>query len=106
MDEALSAYMLNPLFDRVVVEPDEDNEVRPSGLIIPTGRPKPDTGTIVACGPGKVNNFGVTDAMPVKVGDRVLFHQHSGVEVTVDDGQYIIMNSGDVIATIQEREGD
>lgn len=103
MTEDLRATELVPLYDRMIVDPDEVPDETKSGLFLPgVARAKPDTGVVVACGPGRLDNFGVTHRMPVNVGERVMFAPHSGVEINVDDGTYLIVNSGDILAVVRD----
>lgn len=107
MDD-INAHMLIPIYDRLIVRPDPTEEKTAGGVIL-VERPKPDTGVIVAQGPGRLDNFGVTHAMPFYVGDKILFAQFSGTQITVDDGDYLILNSGDVlarVATPEQLEGE
>ena len=67
------ALKVKPLSDRVVVEPAPAEDMSSGGIILPdTAQEKPQQGTIVAAGPGKVSDSGKTVAMEVKKGDRIL----------------------------------
>ena len=68
------ALKVRPLADRVVVEPAPAEDVSSGGIILPdTAQEKPQQGTVVAAGPGKVSDSGSTVAMEVKKGDKVLY---------------------------------
>ncbi len=81
-----------PLADRVLVEPAPAEQKTASGIIIPdTAKEKPLKGTIIAVGPGKID-----EPMTVKKGDTVLYGQYSGTEIKLDGGTYLIMRESDV----------
>ena len=89
---------LEPLEDRVLVEPEPPEEVTQSGIIIPdTAKEKPQRGRVVAVGPGKKDT-----PMTVKVGDRVLYGKYAGTEITIDGKEYLIMRQSDIYAIIKE----
>ena len=92
---------IKPLADRVVVKPAEEEEVKAGSIIIPdTAKEKPQQGTVVAVGPGKVSESGTKVAMEVKKGDKVLYGKYSGTEVTVDGEDYLIMRESDILAIV------
>lgn len=93
---------IEPLSDRVVVRPLEDEEQMQGGLYIPdTAKEKPQQGEIAAVGPGKVSDQGERIAPDVKAGDRVLYGKYSGTEVTVDGEAYLILRESDVLAVLK-----
>ena len=90
---------LKPLSDRVVVEPAAAEEKSSGGIILPdTAQEKPQQGTIVATGPGKVSDTGTLVEMSVKDGDKILYGKYSGTEVNVAGTDYIIMRESDILA--------
>ena len=90
---------LKPLSDRVVVEPAAAEEKSSGGIILPdTAQEKPQQGTVVATGPGKVSDSGTLVEMSVKDGDRILYGKYSGTEVNVAGIDYIIMRESDILA--------
>ncbi len=93
---------LQPLGDRVVVKPEEDSEARtPSGLVIPdTAKEKPQTGLVVAAGPGALDDDGDRLPMDVKEGDRVLYSKFAGTEVKVEGIEYLVLSSRDLLAIV------
>lgn len=91
---------IKPLADRVLVRPDAAEETTSSGIIIPdTAKEKPQRGTIVAAGPGKVEN-GTKIDMTVKDGDKVLYGKYSGTEVTVEGEDLLIMRESDILGVL------
>ena len=90
---------LKPLSDRVVVEPAPAEDKSAGGIILPdTAQEKPQQGTVVAAGPGKVSDTGTLVEMSVKDGDKILYGKYSGTEVNVAGTDYIIMCESDILA--------
>ncbi len=93
---------LKPLADRLVVEPQEQQEHTPSGLVLPeTAKERPQEGKILAVGPGRRSKDGSRMAMDVVVGDRVLFAKYAGSELKIDGKKLLILNEADVLAIIE-----
>jgi chaperonin GroES len=91
---------IKPLADRVLVRPDAAEETTSSGIIIPdTAKEKPQRGTVVAAGPGKVENGTKVD-MSVKKGDTILYGKYSGTEITLDGEEYLIMRESDILGVL------
>ncbi|MFV1883796.1 MAG: co-chaperone GroES [Balneola sp.] len=91
---------IKPLGDRVLVKADAAEEVTSSGLYIPdTAKEKPQQGTVVAVGPGKVENGNKID-LTVKEGDKVLYGKYAGTEVTLDGEEYLIMRESDIVGIL------
>ena len=92
---------LKPLADRVVVEPAPAEDKSAGGIILPdTAQEKPQQGTVVAAGPGKVSDAGSLIEMTVKKGDKVLYGKYSGSEVAFDGTEYVIMRESDILAVL------
>ncbi len=98
------AVKLQPLANRVVVKPIEEEERTPSGLVLPeTAKEKPQKGEVLAVGPGEWNEDGDERIpMSVKVGDKVIFAKYAGTEVKVDGEKLLILRESDILAIIQE----
>ena len=94
---------LRPLGDRVVVKPDEAEQKMDSGLYISIGeQEKPQRGTVVAVGAGKIDDDGERLPMDVKVGDVVIYGKYGGNEVKVDGEDYLLMRDSDIYAVVEE----
>ncbi len=93
---------LQPLGDRVVVEPEDELEQRtPSGLVIPdTAKEKPQIGKVVAVGPGALDDNGERLPMDVREGDRVLYSKFAGTEVKLDGNEYLVLSARDLLAIV------
>ncbi len=85
-----------PLHDRVIIKPAKAEEKTAGGIIIPeTAKEKPQRGTVIAAGPGKVD-----EPVTVKKGDEVLYGKYAGTEITVEGNDYLIMRESDIIAIV------
>jgi chaperonin GroES len=94
--------MIKPLSDRVVVKAEEADEKTSSGLYIPdSAKEKPQRGTVISVGPGRVEN-GTKVEMSVKEGDTVLYGKYSGTEINLDGDEYLIMRESDILGIVQE----
>tara|TARA_B100001750_G_scaffold238889_1_gene246118 strand:- start:1656 stop:1946 length:291 start_codon:yes stop_codon:yes gene_type:complete len=95
------ALKLKPLADRVVVEAAPAEEMSSGGIILPdTAQEKPQQGTVVAVGPGKVNDSGKEVAMSLKKGDKILYGKYSGTEFAFEGTEYLIMRESDILAIL------
>ena len=92
---------VKPLSDRIVVKPEPAEEKTASGIILPdTAQEKPQMGTVLATGPGKVSDSGDLVKITLKNGDKVLYGKYSGTEITVDGDDVLIMRESDILATL------
>ncbi|MBT3193596.1 MAG: co-chaperone GroES [Verrucomicrobia bacterium] len=92
---------IKPLGDRVLVKPAGVSEESKGGIIIPdTAKEKPQEGTVVAVGTGKLDDSGKVIAFNVKKGDRVLLPKYGGTEVKIDDVEYQIVREDDILGVI------
>lgn len=93
---------IKPLGDRVVVRPQPAEEKTASGLFIPdTAKEKPQRGTVLAVGPGKVEN-GVKVDMTVTTGDIVLYGKYSGTEIAMNNEDVLIMRESDILGIVND----
>ena len=95
---------VRPLHDRIIVHRLEEAEQQIGGIIIPdTAKEKPQQGTVIAVGNGKVNDDGKRIRLDVKAGDRILFGKYSGQEIKLDGQEYLIMKEDDVLAVLEDK---
>ena len=93
------ARSFQPLGDRVVIKPLDEEEVTKSGLVLPdTAREKPQEGEVVAVGPGRVSDDGTRIKMEIKKGDKVVYSKYAGTEYKEDDEDYLIVRESDILA--------
>ena len=92
---------IRPLHDRVIVQRLEEGEQKIGGIIIPdTAKEKPQRGTVIAAGNGKVNDDGTRVPLDVKPGDVILFGKYTSPEVKLNGEEYLIMREDEVLAVI------
>src|SRR6201989_3287193 len=95
------ALNIKPLGDRILVEAVEEKEVKKGGIIIPdTAKEKPQEGTVVALGTGKLDDSGKKVEFNVKVGDKVLISKYGGTEIKIDGDNYLIMREDDILGIL------
>lgn len=95
------ALNVKPLGDRVLVEPQEEKEIKKGGIIIPdSAKEKPTEGIVRALGTGRTDDEGKKVAFEVKVGDRVLVSKYGGTEIKIDGKEYKLLNSDDILAVL------
>lgn len=91
---------IKPLGDRVLVQAEPAEEKNQLGIIIPdTAKEKPQQGTVIAVGAGRVEN-GNKIEMTVKKGDKVLYGKYAGQEITLEGVEYLIMKESDIMGIV------
>jgi len=93
---------LQPLGDRLIVEPLEEEQTTVGGIVLPdTALEKPQRGTVIAAGPGAKNTEnGQIIPLDVAVGDVVVFSKYGGTEIRVEGSDYLILRESDVLAKV------
>jgi chaperonin GroES len=93
---------LKPLGDRVVVKPQEQQQMTASGLALPeTAAEKPQQGTVIAIGPGRRDESGNRIPMDVAVGDTILYAKYGGTEVKMGDEKLLVLKESDILAIVE-----
>ncbi len=95
---------LQPLGDRVIVRPINQEEITKSGIVLPdtAEKEKPERGEVVAVGSGKLLDNGQRVPINVKVGQRVVFKKYSPDEIKMDNEKYLIISEEDILAIIKK----
>jgi chaperonin GroES len=92
---------LNPLDDRVVVEPVDAEETTAGGIVLPdAAREKPQRGNVVALGPGRLLESGERVAVALAIGDEVLFGKYGGTDIEVEGVEVKILRESDILAKL------
>ncbi len=94
---------LRPLGDRVVIKPSARDEMTKSGIVLPdTAKEKPQEGTVIAVGPGRILDDGKREAIDVKDGQKVLYAKYAGTEFKIDDVDLLIVSQKDILAVVAD----
>ena len=92
---------LQPLGDRLIVELLDVEETTVGGIVLPdTAQEKPQRGTVLAVGPGNLNDNGERVTPDVAAGDTIVFSKYGGTEIKVDNEDYLILRESDVLAKV------
>jgi len=95
------ARSLQPLGDRIVVKAVEQETQTKSGIYIPdSAKERPQEGSVIAVGPGRVTDEGNRLEMSVAVGDVVIYSKYAGTEFEDDGEEYLIMKETDILAKV------
>jgi chaperonin GroES len=96
-----SKVSIKPLEDRIVVQANEAETTTASGLVIPdTAKEKPQEGTVLAVGPGRIDEKGNRIPIDVQIGDVVLYSKYGGTEIKYAGEEYLVLSARDVLAVI------
>jgi chaperonin GroES len=93
---------IQPLGDRVLVEPLEAEEKTEGGIVIPdTAKEKQQKGRVVAVGKGRIDEEGKITPLEVKVDDNILYGRYSGTEIKIRGTEYLILREEDILGIIK-----
>lgn len=92
---------IRPLDDRIVVEPLSAEETTAGGIVLPdAAQEKPQRGTVIAVGPGKLLDSGNRGDLSVAVGDEVIYGKYGGSDIEVDGDEVKILRESDILAKV------
>jgi chaperonin GroES len=94
---------IRPLEDKVLVQLVEAETTTASGLVIPdSAQEKPQEATVVAVGPGKLDDAGNRVPVDVKEGDVVVFSKYGGTELKYDGEEFLLLSARDLLAVVEK----
>jgi chaperonin GroES len=97
----MAKMKLRPLDDRVVVEPLESEEKTAGGIVLPdTAKEKPQRGTVVSVGPGRLLDNGQRGELSVQVGDEVIYGKYGGTDIKINGDEVKILRESDILAKV------
>ena len=97
----MAKVSIRPLDDRVVVQPSAAEEKTAGGIVLPdSAREKPQRGTVVAVGPGRLLDSGNRGELSVSVGDTVIYGKYGGSEIEIDGQEMKILRESDILAKV------
>jgi chaperonin GroES len=95
---------VRPLHDRLIIQRLDEGEQIVGGIIVPdSAKEKPQRGTVVASGQGKVRDDGSRQPPDVKDGETILFGKYSGQDIRIDGEDYLILREDEVLAVIDSK---
>jgi chaperonin GroES len=101
MKMAKAAPKIRPLGEKVLIKRLEAEEKTKGGIVLPdTAKEKPQKGTILAVGDGKMLDDGTRGKFQVKKGDQVLFASYAGTEIKIGGEEYMLMDESDILAVL------
>ena len=93
---------LQPLGARLVIHRDEQQETSAGGIVLPSNsRDKPNKGTVISVGNGRLLKDGSRGKLQVKAGDRILFTSYGPDEIKLGQDEYLLLHEDDVLAVIE-----
>lgn len=99
--KTMAKVNLRPLDDRVVVQPNEAESTTAGGIVLPdSAKEKPQRGTVIAVGPGKMLDSGNRGQLSVTVGDTVIYGKYGGSDIEIDGQEMKILRESDILAKV------
>ena len=99
----MASVKIKPLEDKILVQANEAETTTASGIVIPdTAKEKPQEGTVLAVGPGRIDDNGNRVPLDVAEGDVVIYSKYGGTEVKYGGEEYLILSARDVLAKISK----
>ena len=96
-----------PLGDKIVILPQEEGEQMYGNIIVPdAGKERPEVGTVMAVGDGRVTNDGIIIQNQLKVGQNVIVPKFGAQVVVVENETYIIASENDILGIIKNKENE
>ncbi|QIS09095.1 co-chaperone GroES [Nocardia arthritidis] len=97
----VASVNIKPLEDKILVQANEAETTTASGLVIPdTAKEKPQEGTVIAVGEGRVTDKGDRIPVDVKEGDVVIYSKYGGTEIKYQGEEYLILSARDILAVV------
>ena len=94
-----------PLGDKIVILPQEEGEQHYGNIVVPDmGQEKPEIGTVLAVGPGRISTDGTLIPNRLKVGQTIMVPKFGAQVVVVENETYIIAGESDVLGIIKQKE--
>ena len=94
-----------PLGDKIVILPQEEGEQMYGNIIVPdAGQEKPEMGTVLAVGPGRISTDGTLIPNRLEVGVTVMVPKFGAQVVTVENETYVMASENDVLGIIKQKE--
>ncbi len=97
----MAKLKVRPLDDRVVVQPMESEQRTAGGIVLPdSAKEKPQRGTVVAVGAGKLLDNGKRGELSVQIGDQVIYGKYGGTDIEISGEEVKILRESDILAKV------
>ena len=94
-----------PLGDKIIILPQEEGEQQYGNIVVPDmGKDKPEIGTVLAVGPGRISTNGTLIPNRIEVGTTVIVPKFGAQVVVVENETYIIAGESDVLGIIKQKD--
>ncbi len=92
---------IRPLDDRVVVKPIDAEQTTAGGIVLPdSAQEKPQRGTVLAVGPGRLLDNGKRGELSVAVKDEVIYGKYGGMDIEFNGDDVKILRESDILAKV------
>ena len=94
-----------PLGDKIIILPQEEGEQQYGNIVVPDmGKDKPEIGTVLAVGPGRISTNGTLIPNKIEVGQTIIVPKFGAQVVTIENETYIVASENDVLGIIKNKE--
>ena len=94
-----------PLSDKIIILPQDEGEQMYGNIIVPdTGQEKPEIGTVLAVGPGRISANGTLIPNKLKAGQTIIVPKFGAQVVVVENETYVVASENDVLGIIKQKE--
>jgi chaperonin GroES len=94
-----------PMGDRIVILPLEEGEQTYGNIVVPDmGKEKPEMGTVLAVGPGRISANGTLIENKLRKGQTVMVPKFGAQVVELNREKYIMASENDVLGIIKPTE--
>ena len=98
---------ITPLGDKIVILPREEGEQQYGNIVVPDmGQEKPEIGTVLAVGPGRISTDGTLIPNRLEVGVTVMVPKFGAQVVVIENETYVIAGESDVLGIIKQTNKD
>lgn len=97
---------MKPIGDHILISPiPEDSElVGPKGTLklvkAESNKDKPDRGTVISVGKGRILPDGTVRKIELKAGDKVLFSKYAGNSFMIGNDEFLVVSYDDIIVLL------
>ena len=96
---------ITPLGDKIIILPQDEGEQTYGNIVVPDiGKEKPEIGTVLAVGPGRISTNGVLIPNKLEVGVTVMVPKFGAQVVVIENETYVVASENDVLGIIKQKE--